>query len=136
MNRLRTLVLVGVVIGLAACNKKDEYTLPKTGTGEAEIKGPAATSANNLEREHFLSSAQQEVAELGAKIETLRKQAQQRATAELQPKILALDQEMKNLQTKLTELKATTTDQWKTIKVDVESAIDHLRNAIDKAGEK
>ncbi|MFZ2393017.1 hypothetical protein, partial [Rhodoferax sp.] len=82
------------------------------------------------------SSAQQEVAELGAKIETLRKQAQQRATAELQPKILALDQEMKNLQTKLTELKATTTDQWKTIKVDVESAIDHLRNAIDKAGEK
>lgn len=135
MNSLRTLMLLGIAVGLAACSKKEDYALPKTGTEKTEIKSSAATSENHLEREQFLSKVQQEVAELGTRIETLRKQAQ-RATAELQPKILALDAEMKNLQTKLTELKATTTDRWKTLKIDIESSMDHLRNAVDKAGEK
>jgi len=135
MRSLRTLMLLGVVAGLAACSKKEDYTLPKTGTEKAGIQDSAATNVNPLEREQFLSRAQQEMAELGTRIETLRKQAQHAAT-ELQPRILALDAEMKNLQTKLTELKATTTNQWKTLKIDIESSMDRLRNAIDKAGEK
>ncbi|MES2237778.1 MAG: hypothetical protein V4500_08525 [Pseudomonadota bacterium] len=135
MNSLRTLMLLGVAVGFAACSKKEDYALPKTGIEKAEIKSFAATNVNTLEREQFLSRAQQEVAELGTRIETLRKQAQ-RATAEFQPKILALDAEMKNLQTKLTELKTTTTTQWKTLKIDIESSMDRLRNAVDKAGKK
>lgn len=134
MNRLRTLVLVIVALGLAACDKKDEYTLPRTGAGEAEAKSPAVTTnVGDLEREQFLSKAQQKVAELNSRIEALKKQTQL-ATDELQPKILALGQEMKSLQTKLTEIEATTTDQWKTIKTDIESAIEHLRDTVDKAG--
>ena len=135
MRYLRTLMLFGVAVGLAACSKKEDYTLPKTGTEKAEIKSSTATNVNNLEREQFLSRAQQEVAEIGIKIETLRKQAQ-RTTAELKPQMLALDAEMKNLQAKLTELKATTTNQWKMLKIDIESSMDRLRNTVDKVGEK
>lgn len=138
MNRLRMLVMVGVVIGLAACDKKDEHMLPRAGAGEAaeEAKTPAAAmNMDAHEREQFLFRAQQEVAELGIRIETLRKQAQL-ATGELQPKILALDQEMKNLQAKLAELKATATGAWTDIKTDVESATGHLRDAVDKASGK
>lgn len=93
MNRLRTLMLVGVA--LAACGKKDEYTLPRTRSGGAEAKSPAVTTTTGgPECEQFLSRTQQEVAGLNTRIKASRKQAWL-ATGKLQPKLLALDREMK-----------------------------------------
>lgn len=76
------ILLVGVVLALSACGKKEESVLPKISTGEVqkEAKQVVSTLAEQTkqERDEFVSKAQKDMDEFNARMAAPRKRHRRR----------------------------------------------------------
>ena len=140
MNRLLLAFLLGSLLAVSACGKKEEGRPPSKVSAEdvkKETKEAIGTAMEytKQERDEFVSKAQKELDELNPKIEEIKKKAQEatgEAKAKLDEQIKRLQQEQKAAAEKLEELKFATGEAWKDLKAGVQAAIDHLKQSAHK----
>lgn len=124
--------LLGLLLTTAACDKKDERILPKLDSvDQVDVKGKSA-----IEREEFIRQAQQEVDELRVKLSDIKARAiaaTGQAKAKLDQQILALEQEQKNVEERLTNMKAEIGEKWKELKTGVTAAIEQFKQSLKNA---
>jgi TolA-binding protein len=140
MNRLLLAFLLGSLLAVSACSKKEESRPPSKVSAEdvkKETKEAIGTAMDyaKQERDGFASKAQKDLDELNLKIEELKKKAQEatgEAKAKLDEQIKRLQQEQKAAAEKLDELKSATGEAWKDLKAGVQAAIDHLKQSAHK----
>jgi hypothetical protein len=132
MNKLLPLLLLGLMLAITACEKKEERILPKVGSTDQteafEKPGP--------DRVAFIHQAQQEIDELGIRLADIRKKAVA-ATGKAKDKPdrqdLALEQEQKNVEEKLASLNSEAGEKWKGLKAGVIAAIEQLKKSVQNA---
>ncbi len=142
MKRLLLPVLLGLAFTVSAAEKKAEGAPPKTGsadvrkeTGEAV---DAMTAKARQERDEFVGKAQKEMAELKKNMAALKKKAKTlsgEGKANLDLQVQNLEQELKVTEQKLADLKTATGEKWAELKAGVSSAIDRLKQTMQKARE-
>ncbi len=139
MNRLLMLVLLAVSFMLSACEKKEEYVLPKTAESakqeSATASMPAADQAKQL-RNEFVGKMQQDLDEMNTKLGELKAKAQTltgEAKVKIDQQIQSLEQEQKAAVQKFEELKSATGEKWSEMKTGVGDAVEHLKQSVKKA---
>lgn len=128
MNKLLLVLMLGGVAG-SGCEKKEERILPKVDS----VNQIEAGEQSRIEREEFIRQAQKEIDDLGVKLDEIRKKAVEATGAvknKLDQKIVALEQEQKNVEEKLVNLKAEAGEKWKELKAGVTAAIEKLRQSV------
>jgi hypothetical protein len=140
MKRLFSLIVLGLSVGLSACNKLDEVPLPKVGSGEAKQEPKAVVgaveSAAKKERDEFVAAVEKDLGELKAKIASLRSEGVKtsgKARAAMEQQITALEQEAKSAEQKLADTKSATVERWKDLQAGTKATLDHLRQSVQKA---
>lgn len=132
MNKLLLALLLGVMLSTSACEKKEERILPKIGSTD-QID---AAEKSMFEREAFISQAQNEMDELGVKLADIRKKAVD-ATGSVKEKmkmqVLALEQEQRNAEEKLANLRSVMGEKWKELKAGVTSAVEQFKQSVKNA---
>ena len=132
MHKLLPVLLLGMMVALGACEKKEERILPKTGSAEQVD----AEQQSRLDREAFISQAQNEIDELDIKLTDIRKKAMDatgKAKEKLTQRISALEQERKNVEEKLAGLRMEMGEKWKDLKAGVSAAIEQFRQSVKNA---
>jgi len=132
MNKFLSVLLLGMLLSTSACEKKEERILPKV---ESATQTSAAEQAR-IEREAFISKAQNEVDELGVKLAEIRKKAVDasgNAKEKLNQQILGLEQEKKGVEEKLTEMKSAVGEKWKEFQAGVTAAIEQFKQSVKNA---
>ena len=142
MKRLLLPVLLGLALTVSAAEKREEGAPTKTGstdvrkeTGEAV---DAMTAKARQERDEFVAKAQKEMAELKKNMAALNKKAKKlsgEAKANLDQQVKNLEPELKAAEQKLADLKSATGEKWAELKSGVSSAIDRLKQTMQKARE-
>ena len=134
------LVLLGLALtvpvgadeqGSAAQPKSDSASVPDKAAKSLDAMADKARQ----ERDAFVAKAQKDIDELNARIATLKSEAQKlggEAKAKFDKQIKSLEREQRAAQGKLAKLKAVAGEKWRTLKADVSTAIDHLRQSVDK----
>jgi predicted nucleic acid-binding Zn-ribbon protein len=121
--------LLGLILTISACDKRDERILPKLGSADqVDVKGKSA-----LEREEFIRQAQQEVDELRVKLSDIKARAiaaTGQAKAKLDQQVLALEQEQRVVEEKLANLKTEIGEKWKELKTGVTAAIEQFKQSL------
>jgi len=116
----------------SGCEKKEERILPKVDSANQIEAG----EQSRIEREEFIRQAQKEIDDLGVELDEIRKKAVEATGAvknKLDQKIMALEQEQKNVEEKLVNLKAEAGEKWKELKAGVTAAIEKLRQSVQDA---
>lgn len=147
-NRLFA-IAVALTAGLSLLSgcEKAEAPLPKIGTTEppppqAEVKPENASgtaAASQSERESTLRMARQEIDQLKAKVDALRVKAQDASAAMkegLTMDIQGFDQELKELEAKLSALKDAGASAWQDMKASFAASIDKLKGSVEKSGQR
>ena len=132
MNKLLLVLMLGVMLAGSGCEKKEERILPKVDS-EKQIE---AGEQSRIEREEFIRQAQKEIDDLGVKLDDIRKKAVEATGAvknKLDQKIVALEQEQKNVEEKLANLKAEAGEKWKELKAGVTAATGKFRQSVQDA---
>jgi len=132
MNKLLFALLLGGIVSLSACEKKEERILPKVGS-TAQIN---VQEQSRVEHEEFTKQTQKELDELGLKLSELRKKAvvaTGKAKEKLDQQVAALEQEQKIVQEKLVRLKSEIGEKWKELKDGVTRSIDQFRQSVKNA---
>lgn len=136
MNKLLAVLVFGLALAGSACEKKEERILPKVGlSGKVDAGQVAGAEQYRIEREAFVSQAQKELDELVAKLADVRKKAVNasgKAKEKLNRQVLALEQEQKNVEEKLANLKSALDEKWTDLKSGVTNAIEQFKQAIQK----
>lgn len=140
MNRLLLAFLLGSLLAVSACSKKEEDRPPsKVSTEDVkkETKEAIGTAMDyaKQERDEFVGKAQKELDEINPKMEELKKKAQEatgEAKVKLDEQIKRLQQEQKAAAEKLDKLKSATGEAWKDLKAGVQAAIDHLKQSTNQ----
>ena len=139
MNRLLLLVLLGVSLMVSACEKKEEYVLPKTAESakqeSATASMPATDQAKQM-RNEFVGKMQQDMDEMNAKLGEIKTKAQTltgEAKVKIDQQIQNLEQEQKTAGQKFDALKSATGEKWTEMKSGVSDAVDRLKQSIQKA---
>lgn len=143
MNRLLILVLLGLSFLFSACEKKEEFVTPQTGTEGAkpessDAKMPVEDTAKQM-RDEFASKMQQDMDELNAKLAELRTRALTltgKAREKIDQQIHRLEQEQKTAAQKFDALKSATGEQWNAMKSGVADAVEHFKQSVKKAREE
>jgi hypothetical protein len=84
----------------------------------------------------FAAKAQKAIDELKTKIATVKGKAQKirgEARVKLDEQIKNLERDQKAAQRKLAKLRTVAGEEWQTLKTDVSTSIDHLRQSVEKA---
>lgn len=132
MHRLLVVLLLGLMVAFTACEKKDESVLPKVDAADQMDAG----EQSRLDREAFISQAQNEIDELDARVADIRKKAMDatgKAKEKLTQQISALEQEQKNVEERLSALRMEIGEKWKEMKAGVSAAIEQLRQSVKSA---
>lgn len=132
MNKLLLVLMLGGMLAGSGCEKKEERILPKVDSANQIEAG----EQSRIEREEFIRQAQKEIDDLSVKLEDLRKKALDatgNARKKLDQQVVALEQEQKNVQGKLANLKAEIGEKWKDLKAGVTTAIEKLRQSVQEA---
>jgi predicted nucleic acid-binding Zn-ribbon protein len=132
MNKLLPVLLLGLMVATTACEKKEERILPKVGSADQA----QASEQTASERVVFIRQAQEEIDELGIKLADIRKKAVSatgKAKEKLDRQLVALEQEMKNVEEKLARLKSEVGEKWKDLKAGVTAAIGQLKKSLQDA---
>lgn len=132
MNKFMFAMFLGTGLMIAACDSKDDRILPKMDPA-AQAHLPEASAR---EKEAFGKQARKELDELGVKISGLRKKAltaSGQAREKLDREISEFEQEKKNIEERLVQLKAEMSEKWKDMKEGVNQSISRLRQAIQNA---
>lgn len=132
MNKLLPVLLLGLMLAAAACEKKEERILPKVGSTDQTD----AIEKSSSERVAFVQQAQKEIDEVGDKLADIRKKevaATGTAKDKLDQQVLALEQEQKNVAEKLANLKSEVGEKWKDLKAGVTAAIEQLKKSVQNA---
>ena len=137
MSRLLMLMLLGASIILSGCEKKEAFPPPETSTKDTQ-QPPATNSETATEQSHteFINKAHKELDELDTKLVALRNKAEAfsgEAKINIELQIKSLEQEQNEAKQKLTELQSATVEKWEILKQGAVEAIDHFKQAIDKA---
>lgn len=71
MNRLLSwLIVLGLAVGISACDKKEKVPLPKTGAGEVKQQAKEAVgaveNAAKKEKDEFVAAVENDVQEIKA----------------------------------------------------------------------
>lgn len=131
MNRLLPLLMLGLLFAITACEQKEERNIPRV---ESADQADAALQSR-LEREAFISQAQNEIDTLDVRVAEIRKKAMEAtgaARAKLTQHISELEQKHKNVEEKLAGLRMEIDEKWKVMKVEVTAAIEQFRKAVNK----
>jgi len=123
---------------LGGCDKKKDLELPKIGSGDVsketgELKNGLASKAAK-ERREFIAMVERERAELGARVEVLKKEAAQakgNAKAELDAQIAKLEQEQKIAEQTLVEMRTAIGEKWSALRVALIESIERMKLALD-----
>lgn len=132
MNKLLLALLIGMLLGSSACEKKEEGTLPKVDSAMQAGDGDQYMT----ERDEFVRKAQKELDELGVKLaglERIAADATGSAQERLDQKIVALQDEQKIVEEKLANLKSAAGEKWKELKAAVTEGIDKLKAAMQSS---
>lgn len=132
MNKLLPLLLLGMLLSISACEKKEERILPKVAT---TTQNSVADQAR-LEREAFISKAQNEFDELGVKLAEIRKKAVDasgNARENLNRQVLTLEQEQKSVEGKLANMKSAIGESWREFKDGVTASIEKFKQSVKSA---
>lgn len=132
MNKLLPLLLLGMLLSISACEKKEERILPKVAT---TTQNNVADKAR-IEREAFISKAQNEFDELGVKLAEIRKKAVDasgNAREKLNRQVFALEQEQKSVEEKLANMKSAIGESWKGFKDGVTASIEQFKQSVKSA---
>lgn len=132
MNKLLPVLLSVLILSAAACEKKEERILPKVDSSAQSDAGDQL----KLERDAFIQEAQKEFDELGDKLIQLRKKAVDAtgsAREKLNRKILALEQEQKDVAEKLANLKSAIGENWMKFKSDFTTSFDKFKQSVKDA---
>lgn len=133
MNKLLTMLIFGLVLAVSACEKKEERMLPKVGTSEKV--DVAVAEKVRVERDAFINQAQKQLDELAAKLADLKKKAVTatgKAKEKLNQQVLVLEQEQKNVEENLANLKSALGEKWKDFKSGVTGSIEQFKQAVQK----
>lgn len=132
MNKLLLVLMLGGVLAGSGCEKREERILPKVDSANKIEAG----EQSRIEREEFIRQAQKEIDDLGVKLDDIRKKTVEATGAvknKFDQKIVALEQEQKNVEEKLANLKAEAGEKWKELKAVVTAAIEKLRQSVQDA---
>jgi len=132
MNKFLPVLLLGLMLATSACEKKEERILPKVGSTEQAD----AVEKSGSDRAAFIQQAQKELDELGIKLGDIRKKAVAAtgtAKDKLDQQLLALEQERRNVEEKLANLKSEVGEKWKDLKAGVTAAIEQLKQSVQNA---
>ena len=132
MNKLLPVLLLGLMLAVSACEKKEERILPKVGATDQTD----ASEKSSSDREAFIQQAQKEIDELADKLADIRKKAVAAtgtAKDKLDQQVLALEQEQKNVAEKLANLKSEVGEKWKDLKAGVTVAIEQFKKSVQNA---
>lgn len=136
MNKLLTVLMIGLMLAGTACEKKEERILPKVGSAEqVDASQVAASEQARIEREAFISQAQAQIDELGKKLADVRQKAVTatgKAKEKLNQQVLVLEKEQRNVEENLANLKSALGETWKDFKSGVTSAIEQFKQAVQK----
>lgn len=133
MNKLLTMLIFGLVLAVSACEKKEERMLPKVGTSEKV--DVAVAEQVRVERDAFINQAQKQLDELAEKLADLKKKAVTatgKAKDKLNQQVLVLEQEQKNVEENLANLKSALGEKWKDFKSGVTGSIEQFKQAVQK----
>ena len=103
MNRLLSwLIVLGLAVGLSACDKKEGVPLPKIGAGEVKQQAKEAVgaveNAAKKEKDEFIAAVENDVQEIKANTSDLKSKvtkATGKAKAAMEQQITALEEELK-----------------------------------------
>lgn len=132
MNKLLPVLMLGMLLSISACEKKEERILPKV---ETTTQNNVAEQAR-IEREAFIIKAQNEFDELGVKLAEIRKKAVDasgNAREKLNRQVLALEQEQKSAEEKLVNMKSAIGESWKEFKDGVTASIEKFKQSVKSA---
>ena len=132
MNKLLPILLLGMLLSISACEKKEERILPKVAT---TTQNNVADQAR-IEREAFVSKAQNEFDELGVKLAEIRKKAVDasgNAREKLSRQVWALEQEQKSVEENLANMKSAIGESWKECKDGVTASIEKFKQSVKSA---
>ena len=132
MNKLLPVLMLGMLLSISACEKKEERILPKVETTTQNN----VTDQARVEREAFISKVQNEFDELGIKLTEIRKKAVDasgNAKEKLNRQVLALDQEQKSAEEKLANMKSAIGESWKEFKDGVTTSIEKFKQSVKSA---
>ena len=139
MNRFLVVLLaalLGLVLAVSACQKKEEKAPAKVTSEEVKKEAKEAVGATaeyaTQERDEFVNKAQEDMDAINVKMEELKKKMQEEtgeAKAKLEQQIQKLEPERQVAEEKLAALKSATGEAWKDLKADVEAAIDRLKQS-------
>jgi len=132
MDKLLLMLLSVLILGTAACEKKEERILPKV---EPALQSDAGKQSK-LERDAFIQKAQKEFDELGDKLTELRKKAVDAtgsAREKLDQQLLALEQEQKDVAEKLANLKSAIGEKWKEFKSEFTTSFEKFKQSVKNA---
>ena len=116
MNKLLAVLLLGILLSISACEKKEERILPKVATTTQNTVTDQAT----IEREAFISKAQNEFDELGVKLAEIGKKAVDasgNAREKFNRQVLPLVQEQKSVEEKLANMKPAIGEAGKNLRM-------------------
>lgn len=141
MNRLLLwLIVLGLVLGISACDKREGIPLPRIGAGEvkqqAREAAGAVENAAKKEKDQFVAAVENDVQETKAKISDRKSKitnATGKAKTVMERQITALEEELRVAEQKLTDLKSATVEKWKDLQRGMSTAIDHLKQSVQKA---
>ena len=132
MNKLLPLLLLGMLLSISACEKKEERILPKVAT---TTQNNVADQAR-MERDAFASKAQIELDELGVKLAEIRKKAVDasgNARKSINRQVLALEQEQKSVEENLANMKSAIGASWMEFKDGVTASIEKFKQSVKSA---
>jgi hypothetical protein len=120
MNRLLSwLIVLGLALGISACDKRE-----------------GIPNAAKKEKDQFVAAVENDVQETKAKISDLKSKitnATGKAKNVMEQQITALEEELRIAEQKLTDLKSATVEKWKDLQRGMSTAIDHLKQSVQKA---
>lgn len=133
MVRLLLLMLVGLSVSFAACQKREpaKVTAEEVREKAAQAAG-AATDYAKQEKEDYIGKVQKEMDELEAELDALKTEARKttaKAKAKLDGEIKVSEDKWKTAERKFTELKSTGADAWESMKAGVDKAMDDLKQS-------
>lgn len=132
MNKFLSVLMLGLLLSTSACEKKEERILPKVETATQL----SAEDQARFEREAFISKAQNEIDELGVKLAEIRKKtvdASGNAKEKLNKQVLALEQEQKDVEAKLADMRSAAGEKWKEFQTGVTAAIEQFKQSVKNA---